>query len=126
LFDETNSMIEHDMQDEEFELGLVRKDLTLTQNSMVDNGKSPEGETSPGSGNMKRGQGKSQSRGSFAETDLGQNRPTKPNLSRTFMGTGSRTDPEPVSSIVQERLENMYVDSFVPRPWKHQNLHPLE
>ena len=57
LFDETNSMIEHDMRDEEFELGLVRKDLTLTENSMVDNGKSPEGETSPGFGNMEGGAG---------------------------------------------------------------------
>jgi len=57
LFDETNSIIEHDMQDEEFELGPVRKDLTLTQNSMVDNGKSLEGETSPGFGNMEDGVG---------------------------------------------------------------------
>ena len=44
------------MQDKELELGLVRKDLTLTRNSMVDNGKSPEGETSPGFGNMESGQ----------------------------------------------------------------------
>jgi len=71
LFDETNSMIEHEMQDEEFELGLARENLTLTQNSMVDNGKSPEGETSPGSENMEGGQGASQSEGSFAKPDLG-------------------------------------------------------
>ena len=48
-FNETNPLIEHDIQDEEFKNGLVRKDLSLTQNSIVDNGKSPEGETSPGS-----------------------------------------------------------------------------
>ena len=29
LFDETNSLIENDAQDEEFELGLARKDLLL-------------------------------------------------------------------------------------------------
>jgi len=48
LFDETNSLIEYDVQDEEYELGLVRKDFSLTQNSMVDKGKNPEGEPSPG------------------------------------------------------------------------------
>jgi len=44
LFDETNSLIEHDTQDEEFELGLVRKYLSLTQSSMGDNDKAPENE----------------------------------------------------------------------------------
>ena len=44
LFDETNSLIEHDTQDEEFELGLMRKYLSLTQSSMRDNDKAPESE----------------------------------------------------------------------------------
>jgi len=30
LFDETNSLVENDAQDEEYKLGLVRKDLLLT------------------------------------------------------------------------------------------------
>jgi len=30
LFNESNSLVEHDVQDEEFELGLVRKDSSLT------------------------------------------------------------------------------------------------
>jgi len=47
LFDETNSLIEHDAQDEEFKLGLMRKDFSLTQSTMIDNGKAPEGELSP-------------------------------------------------------------------------------
>jgi len=81
LFDEANSIIEHDIQDKEFELDLVRKDLTLTQNSMVDNSKSSEGEISPRSRNMEGGQGASQSGRSFAESDLGQNRPTQPDPS---------------------------------------------
>ena len=44
LFDETNSLIEHDTQDKEFELGLMRKYLSLTQSSMGDNDKAPKSE----------------------------------------------------------------------------------
>jgi len=50
--DETNPLIKHDIQDTEFKNGFIRKDLSLTQNSMVNYGKSPEGEASPGYGNM--------------------------------------------------------------------------
>ena len=57
VFDETNSFIKHDIQDEEFELGLMRKDFALTQSSMVDNGKDPEDEPSPESGNVEGEQG---------------------------------------------------------------------
>jgi len=121
LFDETNPLIEHDIQDEEFKNGLVRKELSLTQNSMVDNGKSPEGETSTGSKNMEGGQGANQSGGSIAEPNLGQNRPTQPDPFRTVVRTGTRTDPRPVPSSVQERLENMSTASFTPRAWKHQS-----
>jgi len=42
LFHETNSLFESDAQDEEYELGLMRKDLLLTQNSMLDKLMSPE------------------------------------------------------------------------------------
>ena len=35
LFDETNSVNEHDTQDEEFELGIVRKFFLLTQSAIV-------------------------------------------------------------------------------------------
>ena len=52
LFDETNSLIEHDTQNEEFELGLIRKDFSLTQSSMVDNGKASGGQPSPESSNV--------------------------------------------------------------------------
>jgi len=55
LFDETNFVVEHDMQDEEFELGLVRKDLSLTQSSIVYKGKALEGEPSPGTDNLEGG-----------------------------------------------------------------------
>ena len=52
LFDETNSVVEHDTQEVEFELGLVRNDLSLDQSSIVDKGKAPEGEPSPRTDNL--------------------------------------------------------------------------
>ena len=99
-FDETNPLMEHDIHDEEFKNSLVRKDLSLTQNSMVDKGKSLEGEISSGSGNIKGGQGANQSGGSIVEPDLGQNQPAQLDPFRIVMGTGTRTDPRPVSSSV--------------------------
>ena len=57
LFDETNSSVENDAQDEEYKLGLVRRGLLLTQNSMHEKGKSPEGEPSPGDDILEGGQG---------------------------------------------------------------------
>ena len=70
LFDETNSLIEHDAQDEEFELGLMRKDFSLTQSSMVDNGEAPESEPSLESGNVEGEQGAHQSGGKTAGPNL--------------------------------------------------------
>jgi len=76
LFDETNSLIEHDTHEEELELSLVRKDLSLTQSSMVDNGEAPKGELSPGSDSVECGHGANQSGGSIAKPNLEKNRPT--------------------------------------------------
>ena len=45
LIDETNSLIENDAQDKEFELGLARKDLLL----MHEKSKSRENGSGPGS-----------------------------------------------------------------------------
>ena len=102
LFDETNSVIEHDTQDKEFELGLMRKLLSLTQSSIVDKGKAPEGEPSPSTDNLEGGQGANQSGRSIAKPNLEQNRSTQANSSRIDMGTGARTVLEPVSPSTQE------------------------
>ena len=59
-------------------------------------------------------------------TELEQNRPTQPNYSQTDMEISTRTVPEPVSPSTQERLVSVSVDPFIPRPWKHQSLHPLD
>ena len=86
-------MIERDTQDEEFELGLMRKDFSLTQISMVDTGKAPENEPSPETGNVEGEQGAHQSGESNVGTNLVQNRPTQLDSSRTDLETGSRIDP---------------------------------
>jgi len=41
LFDETNSLVESDAQDEEYKLGFARRDLLHTQNFTHETGKSP-------------------------------------------------------------------------------------
>ena len=70
LFDEINSLIEHGIQDEEFELGLMRKYLSLTQSSMGDNDKAPERELNSESDKVKGEQGAHQSRESNVEPNL--------------------------------------------------------
>jgi len=117
LFEETNSVVGHDTQEEEFELGLVRKDLSLSQSSIVDKGKAPKGEPSPRTNNLEGGQGANQSGESITEPE--QNWPTQPHYSPTDIGTGTRVVPEPVLPSTQERLVSVSVDSSIPRPWKH-------
>ena len=52
LFDETNSRVEIDAQDDDFELGLAKKDLLLSK----EEGKNPEEGSGPGSVFGKEGQ----------------------------------------------------------------------
>jgi len=77
LFDETNSLIEHDTQDKAFELGLMRKDFSLIQSFMGDNGKAPESELNSESDHVEGERGAHQSRGSNVGPNLGQNRSTQ-------------------------------------------------
>jgi len=118
FFDESNSLFESDAQDEECELGLVRRDLSLTQNSIYEKDKSPEGESSPRADILKGGQGVNQSRGSVAEPDLEYNRPTQPNSPRTDVRISSRTcyktGLEPVSPSIPARVESVSVDPLSP------------
>jgi len=73
-------------------MGLVRRDLLLTQNSKHEKGKSPEGGPSPKANILEGRQSLNQSGGSVVEPDLKQNRPTQPNSSRIDLRTGSRID----------------------------------
>ena len=53
LFDETSSLVDIDAQDDDFELGLAKKDLVLTK----EEGKNPEEGSRPGDVSVKEGQG---------------------------------------------------------------------
>jgi len=87
LFDETNPLIENDAQDDEFQLGLVRKDLLLIH----EKGKSRMNGSRPGAVSSEGGQGLNQSVGSTAEPSLEQN---QSNFPRTHPEIGLRTGSE--------------------------------
>ena len=87
LFGETNSLNENDAQDEDFELGLARKDLLLIH----EKGKSPMNGSALGAISSEGGQGLNQLGGSTAELSLKQN---QTNFPRTGSGTGYRTGLE--------------------------------
>jgi len=89
LFDETNSLTKNDAHDEEFELGLARKDLLLIH----EKGKSPMNGLGPGAVFSEGGQGLNQSGGSTAEPSLEQNQSDFP---KTGSETGYRIGPEQV------------------------------
>jgi len=126
LFDKTNSLVDNDAHDEEYELGLIWIELLLTQYSMHEKGKPPKGEPSPGANTLQGGCGLNQSGGSTTELDLEHNQPTQPNptgidletssrtgleiRSRTSLATGSRVDPEPVSLSILARIESTSVN----------------
>jgi len=131
LFDKTNSLVEIDAQDDDFELDLAKKNLLLTH----DEGKYPKDGSGPGAVSLKSGLGLNQTGKSAAEPSLEQNQPNTPEISsrtgsgigfRTSSGIGSRRVPKPVSPSIQARVESMYVDPLTPRPWKHQSSHPLD
>ena len=71
LFDETNSLVEIDAQDDDFELGLAKKNLLLTH----EEGKYPEEGSGSRAVSVKSGQGLNQTRGSIAKPNLEQNQP---------------------------------------------------
>jgi len=127
LFYETDSLVEIDVQDDDFKLGLTRKNLLLTH----EKGKYPEDGSGPEAVSLEGGQGLNQTGGSTAEPSLQQNQPNTPKTgSRTGSGTGFRTDSgtvlEPVSPSIQARVESVSVDPLTPRPWKHRSSHPLD
>jgi len=127
LFDETNSLVENDAQDEEYELGLARKDSLLTH----EKGKCLEDGSGPGADLLEGGQGLNQTGGSVAETSLKQDQPNSLRTclktgSRIGLETGTRTGFEPISSSNLTRMESTSVDPLTARPWKHQISHPLD
>jgi len=119
----TNSLTENDAQEDDYELGLARKDLLLTH----EKGKSPEYGSGHGAVSLEGGQGLNQIVGSAAEPGLDQN---QPNSFRTGWKTGSRTGsetgsetgsrtgsgtvPEPVLPSILARVESVSMDPLAP------------
>ena len=116
LFDETNSLIENDVQDEDFDLGLVRKD----------NDKMLENEPLTEVNGKGRGQEVDQLGGSLADPDIDRNQCTQSHTSLTDLGTGFRPDPTPVSANSQEKVKSGSMNLFTSQPWKHQSSHLLD
>ena len=111
LFDETNSLVEIDAQDDDFELGITKKKLLPTH----EESKYPEEGLESGTVSVESGQGLNQIEGSTAEPYLEQNQPITPETgSRTGLGTGSRKVPEPVSPSIQARVKSVSVDRLSP------------
>jgi len=71
LFDRTNSLVEIDAQDDDFELGLAKKNLLLTHEEC----KYLEDRSGPGAVFLEGGQGLNQTGGSTAKPSLDQNQP---------------------------------------------------
>ena len=126
LFDETNSLVELDAQNDDFELGLAKKNLLLTH----EESKYPEEGSGPGAVSVESEQGLNQIGGSTTKPCLEQNQPNTSETGsrigsrtsfRTDSRTGSRTVPKPVSLSIQVRVESVSVDPLTPRPWKHQS-----
>jgi len=119
LFDETNSLVEIDAQDDDFKLGLVKKDLLLPyeEGNNFENGSGPEAVSKKG------GHGQNQTGGITDKPCLEQNKPRKSETgTKPVSGTGfranSETDfrivPEPVSPRNKAREESVLVDSTAP------------
>jgi len=123
LFDESNSLSENDAQDEDFELGLAKKDFLSTH----EEGKnSQEGSGTRPVSKAKR-QGSKQTGGTSAEPCLEQKSTNSPEIgSRTGTKTGPGTVSEPGSPNNQAEYDNVIEDRPVPRTWKHQKSHPLD
>jgi len=74
FFDEINSLIEIDKQDDDFELGLAKKNLLLTH----EEGKYPGDGSGPRAVSLEGGHGLNQTRGSTAKPSLEENHPNTP------------------------------------------------
>ena len=105
LFDESNSLVEHDTQEDDFELGLAKKDWLPMQEA----GKYPAEGSQSGAVLQERRQVQDQTGGSTVEPCLEQNLPnisetgSRTGLgtsSQTGAGTGSTTVSDPVSCLL--------------------------
>ena len=131
LFDESNSLIKNDAQEEDFELGLAKRDLV----SMHEKGKNHSERS--GSEPVPRdvGHGDKQIGGTVTEPCLQQDQNTNPETvfrtdvqigTSTDSGIGPRIDPALSSSKGQVIEESVTIDQPVSRAWKHSRSHPID
>ena len=117
LFNESNSLSENDVQNEDFELGLTKKDCLPNQKK----GKNPHEGSSTGPDSKVEGQVSEQTGRAPAKPYLRQKTTDSPESgARIGKETGHVTVFEPRSS------HNQAEDRHVPRIWKHKKSHPLD
>ena len=117
IFDESNSLSENDAHDEDFELGLTKKDCL----SNHEQGKNPqEGSDTEPDSNVDQ-QASDQTGKISAEPCLQQRTTESP---ESGVRTGTETGPVTVSEPGSPH--NQAEDRPVLRTWKHQKSHPLD
>jgi len=108
LFNETNSLVEIDAQDDDFELGLIKKDLLLPH----EEGKDFENGSGLEAVSKKGGHGQNQTGRITDKPYSEQNKPSNSETgTRLVSETDSRIVLEPVSPINKAREESVLVDS---------------
>jgi len=117
LFDESNPLSENDVQDEDFELGLTKKDC-LSNHKQGKNPKEGSG-TGPDSNTDQLASG--QTGGTSAEPCLQQRSTENPELDARL-----RTETGPVTVSEPGSPHNQAEERPVLRTWKHQKSHPLD
>ena len=115
LFDESNSLSKNDAHEEDFELGLAKKDLVFIH----EKGKSHSEGSGPQPGSKEEGHNDKQTGGTVAEPCLQQNK-------NSNSGTGPGTDPAPSSSESQTIEDSVAMNPPIPRAWKPHRSHPLD
>ena len=122
LFDESNSLVKNDAQDEDFELGLAKKDFS----PIHEGSKNSQERLDTGPVSKAERQDSKQTGGISAEPYLKQNNTNSPEIgSETGTETGPKTVSEPGSPNNQAEYHNVTEDRPAPRTWKHQKSHPL-
>jgi len=112
LFDESSSLVVNDAQDEDFELGLAKKDFFPTHEESKN---SQEG-SSIGPVSKTEKQGSEQTGGTSAEPCLEQNNTNSPEIGfRIGTETGRRTVSETGSPNSQVEHDNVTEDILAPR-----------
>jgi len=117
LFDKSNSLSENDVQDEDFELGLTKKDC-LQNHGEAEN---PQDGSGIGPDSKPETQAFEQIRETSAEPCLEQK-----TADNSESGARTGTEIGPVTVSKSGSPDNQAEDRPISRSWKHQKSHPLD